>query len=59
MSLSLWRWQSNTQWAYGWCTAIARDSFEFKKRCQLFIGSNDESLPIVAVRICCEKHAIS
>ena len=34
-----------------------RDSFEFEKRCQLFVGSNDESLSVVAVCIYSEKDA--
>jgi len=29
-------------------TVIARDSFEFKKRCQLFVGSDDEPLSVAA-----------
>ncbi len=26
-------------------------TFEFEKRCQFFVGSNDESLSVVAVRV--------
>src|SRR5437867_5628321 len=37
-------------------TVIACDPFKFEKRCQLFVGSNDEPLSVIAVRICCEKH---
>jgi hypothetical protein len=40
-------------------TVIVRDSFEFEECCQLFVGSNDESLSVVALRVCCEKHATS
>ena len=40
-------------------TVIASDCFEFKKRGQLFVGTNDEPLSIIAVRVCCEKHAAS
>jgi hypothetical protein len=38
---------------------ICRLTFEFKKRGQLFVGTNDESLSIVAVCVCREKHAAS
>ncbi|HTE90336.1 MAG TPA: hypothetical protein VK639_15355 [Terriglobales bacterium] len=32
-------------------------TFKLKKRCQLFVGGNDESLFVAAVRACCEMHA--
>jgi len=38
-------------------TVIARDSFNFEKRCEFFVGTDDESLSIVAVRVCCEKRS--
>jgi len=38
-------------------TVITRDSFEFKKRCHLFVGTDDESLTVVSVRVRREKHA--
>ena len=43
----------------GWTsiTIIASHSFEFEKRCQLFVGSDDESLSVVAVRVCREIRA--
>jgi len=31
----------------------------FYVRIQLFVGADDESLSVVAVRVCCEKHATS
>jgi len=40
-------------------TVIAGDSFKFKKRCQLFVGADDEPLTVVAVRVCREKDATS
>ncbi|PYK40421.1 MAG: hypothetical protein DME49_00510 [Verrucomicrobia bacterium] len=40
-------------------TVILRDSFKFEKGCQLFVGVNDESFSVVAVRVCCEKPATS
>ena len=45
----------------GWTsiTVVANHSFEFEKPCQLFVGSNDESLSVVAVRVRREKHATS
>ncbi len=38
-------------------TVIARDQFKFKKGCQLFVGSNDESFSVAAVRVSCEKRS--
>ena len=34
-------------------------TFEFEKRRQLFVGTNDKPLSVVAVRVCREKHATS
>jgi hypothetical protein len=34
-------------------------SFEFKKRRQLFIGTDDDALSVTAVRVCCENLATS
>jgi hypothetical protein len=31
------------------------NSFQFKKRYQLIVGSNDESLSVVSVCICCKS----
>ena len=28
-----------------------------KKRCEPFVGANDEFLSVFTVRVCCEKHA--
>ena len=36
-----------------------RDSFEVKKRAQLVVGTNDKPLSVVAMCICCQKHATS
>ena len=33
------------------------DSFEFKKRGQLFVGSNDKPLSVITMCVCREKHA--
>jgi hypothetical protein len=38
-------------------TVIARDQFEFKNSCQLFFGTDDESLCVVAVRVCREMRS--
>jgi hypothetical protein len=40
-------------------TVIVCDSFKFEKRCQLFIGADDEPLSVVSVPICGQKHATS
>ncbi len=37
---------------------ITRDSFEFEKRCQLFVRRNDEPLSVVAMRISNEDQKI-
>jgi hypothetical protein len=31
---------------------FARDSLKFEKRCQFFVGGDDESLSVVAVCVC-------
>ncbi len=33
-------------------TVTVRDSFEFKKRGQLFVGTDDKSLSVAAMRVC-------
>jgi hypothetical protein len=32
-------------------TVMVRDSFEFKKRGQLFVGTDDKSLSVAAMRV--------
>ena len=33
--------------------------FKLEKRCQLFVGPDDEPVSVAAMRVCCEKHATS
>jgi hypothetical protein len=37
--------------------AVPLTAFEFKKRCQLFVGGDDEPLSVVAVCICNEDRS--
>jgi hypothetical protein len=45
--------------AWGHETGPPDRRFQLHKRIQLFIRTHNETLSIVAMRVCCEKHATS